>query len=58
MTMPDLNAYLTFNGNCTEAMRFFEQTLGGKLDLMTHGQSPIADQIPTALALPGSSTAR
>ena len=44
--MPDINPYLTFNGNCAEAMRFYQQTLGGKLDLLTNGQSPYADQIP------------
>ena len=44
--MPELNAYLLFNGNCAEAMRFYERTLGGKLVLMTYGESPIADQLP------------
>ena len=24
MNMPQLNAYLSFNGNCAEAMRFYE----------------------------------
>lgn len=33
--------YLFFNGNCAEAMRFYEKTLGGKLDaIMTYGESP------------------
>ena len=41
-----LDAYLTFDGNCAEAMRFYQRTLGGKLDLMTHAQSPIAAQTP------------
>jgi PhnB protein len=41
-----LDAYLTFNGNCADAMRFYQRTLGGKLDLMTHAQSPIAGQTP------------
>jgi len=44
--MANLNAYLTFDGNCAEAMRFYESTLGGKLELMTMGQSPMADQVP------------
>ena len=44
--MPEINNYLIFHGNCAEAMRFYQKTLGGKLDLMTHGNSPIADQIP------------
>jgi PhnB protein len=41
-----LDAYLTFNGNCADAMRFYQRTLGGKLDLMTHAESPIAGQTP------------
>jgi len=44
--MPTLDAYLFFDGNCAEAMRFYERTLGGKLDMMTHAQSPIAGQTP------------
>jgi PhnB protein len=44
--MANLNAYLIFNGNCAEAMRFYERVLGGKLELMTHGDSPMADQTP------------
>jgi PhnB protein len=44
--MLQLDAYLLFNGNCAEAMRFYEKTLGGKLNLMTNAQSPIADKMP------------
>ena len=44
--MPQVNAYLNFDGNTAEAMRFYERVLGGTLSLMTNGQSPIADQIP------------
>jgi len=47
MSRPD--AHLTFDGDCAEAMRFYEHVLGGKLEmLMTYGQSPIADQTPAA----------
>ena len=43
--MPQLDMYLTFNGNCADAMRFYERTLGGKLAmLMTHAESPMAAQ--------------
>ncbi len=45
-----LNAYLNFDGTCADAMRFYERTLGGKLDLMTHGESPIAAQTPPGSA--------
>ena len=44
--MHQLNAYLFFDGNCADAMRFYERTLGGKLDLLTHAQSPMAAQTP------------
>ncbi|MFN0161250.1 MAG: VOC family protein [Burkholderiales bacterium] len=42
--MPQLNAYLSFDGTCAEAMRFYAQVLGARLDaLITYGQAP-ADQ--------------
>jgi PhnB protein len=45
--MPEIAAYLFFDGNCAEVMRFYEKTLGGKLEvMMTNAQSPIADRIP------------
>ena len=45
--MSNIAAYIFFDGNCDEAMRFYEKTLGGKLDvMMTHAQSPMADQAP------------
>jgi PhnB protein len=46
--MPQLASYLTFDGTCAEAMRFYERTLGGKLEtLTTHADSPIAGQTPS-----------
>jgi PhnB protein len=45
--MPGVETYLTFNGNCADAMRFYEKTLGAKIEyMMTHGESPMADQAP------------
>ena len=45
--MPQLDAYLMFDGNCAEAMRFYEKTLGAKVEMMmTHAQSPMAGQTP------------
>jgi len=38
--MIDVNAYLFFNGNCAEVMRFYEKTLGGKLRLVTGKDMP------------------
>ena len=44
-------AYLGFNGNCAEAMRFYEQALGGKIEVMMSGaDSPIAAQMPKEFA--------
>jgi PhnB protein len=45
--MPTLDSYLFFNGNCAQAMRFYERTLGGKLEsLMTYGESPEPGHCP------------
>jgi PhnB protein len=45
--MPVLDSYLFFNGNCADAMRFYERTLGGKLEaVMTYGESPEPEQCP------------
>ena len=44
-------AYLAFNGNCAEAMRFYERALDGKLEvLMSGADSPIAEDIPKEFA--------
>jgi PhnB protein len=45
--MPHVIPYLSFNGNCTEAMRFYEQVLRAKLTILMSGaDSPMAAQIP------------
>ena len=42
-----LNPYLSFNGKCEEAFKFYEKVLGGKLvAMMTNAGSPMADQTP------------
>ncbi len=42
-----LNPYLTFNGQCEAAFKFYERALGGKIEaMMTHGDSPISDKVP------------
>lgn len=33
--------YLTFNGNCREAMSFYQACLGGELELMPFGEAPM-----------------
>jgi len=44
--MIQINSYLTFNGNCREAMTFYKKCLGGKLTLQTIGESPLAGKMP------------
>jgi PhnB protein len=40
MTDLEPSIYLHFDTNCAEAMRFYEQTLGGQLTMMTVAQAP------------------
>jgi PhnB protein len=43
-----LNPYLSFNGRCEEAFKFYQQILGGNIQtMMTWGESPMADQVPS-----------
>jgi PhnB protein len=41
-----INTYLTFNGNCREAMTFYQECLGGELTFQTIGESPLSDKMP------------
>ncbi len=43
--MAKLNAYITFTGNCREAMSFYKDCLGGELTLNIVGDSPMASQM-------------
>lgn len=47
--MAIINSYLTFNGNCKEAMLFYKKCLGGELILQTIGESPLADKMPAQM---------
>ena len=43
--------YLSFNGKCAEAMRFYERVLGGKINgMMRMGEMPGPDQVPPEAA--------
>ncbi len=42
----EIKTYLTFSGNCKEAMHFYQKCLGGVLELQTVGESPMATQMP------------
>lgn len=47
MSLPKLDPYLFFDGNCAQAMQFYAQTLGGRLQAMlTYAQSPQPGQCP------------
>ena len=41
-----IDPYLAFDGNCADAMRTYQRILGGKLDMMTNAESPMAAQTP------------
>jgi PhnB protein len=42
-----LNPYLTFNGQCEAAFKFYEKCLGGKIVMMmTYGESPLSKHTP------------
>jgi len=40
MRMTSLHPYLFFNGNCREAMEFYQKILGGELQVMTYSDAP------------------
>ena len=43
-----LNPHLSFDGQCEEAFKFYQQCLGGNIQtMMTWGDSPMADQVPS-----------
>lgn len=42
-----MNAYLSFKGECEEAFKFYEQCLGGQVgEIFRYAGSPLADQVP------------
>jgi PhnB protein len=43
--MTRINAYLNFNGKCREAMKFYQECLGGELTLQRVSESPMAAQL-------------
>jgi len=51
--MPMLDSYIFFDGNCAEAMRFYERVTGGKLQMMMkYSESP--EKADPQHCLPGS----
>lgn len=41
-----LTTYLTFNGNCEEAVNFYQKTLGGECQIMHFGDAPANPAFP------------
>jgi PhnB protein len=49
--MPQLNAYLSFDGNCAEAMTHYARILGAKLEaLITYDEAPTGEPVPASHA--------
>src|ERR1700676_3643237 len=46
--MTNLAPFLIFDGNCAEAMAFYQSCLGGELTLTKVGDTPMKDQVPSA----------
>jgi PhnB protein len=44
--MKDINIYLTFDGNCREAMKFYAKCLGGELQLMPFSEEMCGGKVP------------
>ncbi|NSL87324.1 VOC family protein [Chitinophaga solisilvae] len=47
--MINIDAYLTFNGNCREAMTFYKSCLGGELEMQVVRDSPMSGEWPPAV---------
>jgi PhnB protein len=47
--MIHLTPFLLFDGNCAEAMAFYQSCLGGELTLLKLGDTPMKDQVPPKL---------
>jgi PhnB protein len=46
MEMAQISAYLTFNGNCREAMTFYKECFGGVLKFQTMDKLPLSEKMP------------
>ncbi len=42
----NLTPFLLFDGNCAEAMAFYQACLGGELTVTRVGDTPMKDQLP------------
>lgn len=44
-----LHPYLTFSGNCREAMQFYQSCLGGELLVQTVGDAPASEEMDSRM---------
>ena len=44
--MKAINVYLTFDGNCREAMEFYKKCFGGELYMMAFAEAPAELELP------------
>ena len=64
--MPEVISYLIYDGNCADALRFYEEVLGARIEALIRGaDTPMAAHLPPEhaervmhgrLALPGGGT--
>jgi PhnB protein len=47
--MKTMSPYITFKGNCREAMSFYRECLGGELLLQTVNESPLSEKLPAEM---------
>lgn len=47
--MSTISLYLTFNGNCRDAMQFYKECLGGNLSFQTFGEEPLSENMPAKM---------
>lgn len=47
--MMQAHTYLTFNGNCREAMQFYQQCLGGDLQVQTLHDTELSHRMPDTI---------
>jgi PhnB protein len=48
--MTYISSYLTFDGNCREAMTFYRECLGGELSFQTVGESSLPGKMPKKMS--------
>lgn len=49
MKAVNLSPFLLFEGNCAEAMEFYQSCLGGELEVTLLRDTPMKDQAPASL---------